>query len=157
MPAIILPKGTALLIQGKDKLATPEGTSLVWNRVTEHNRDPISVNSMRIETAQRMANGSLRKFFVADKKSFAISWNLVPSYRTETVDGYWGAEDLREFYKSVEGQGIFKIRFNFAKNGVSQESLGYEEYDVSFSECSFTLNRRGVQAFWDISMSMEEA
>ncbi len=103
-----------------------------------------------------MANGSLRKIFIADKKNFSLSWDLVPSYRTETVDGYWGAEDLRAFYASDEGKGTFDIRINFAKNGSSQASSGYEQYTVSITNCSFVLVKRGIQAHWNISLSMEE-
>jgi hypothetical protein len=103
-----------------------------------------------------MSNGTLRKFFIADKKSFSISWDLVPAYRTETADGYWGAEDLRTFYESTLGKGTFDIRINYAKNGASQVSSGYESHTVSFTDCTFNLVKRGIQAHWNISISMEE-
>lgn len=154
--AISLPRGSILLIEGKDKLATPEGTTLVWNKVTEHNRSEFTINPQRIEKTQRMANGNLRKVFIADKKRFSLSWSMLPSFRTLTVDNCWGAEDIRSFYGSTEGQGTFKIRVNFAKNGSSQETLGYEEYTVSITDCSFVAVKRGLQTFWDVSISMEE-
>jgi hypothetical protein len=81
---------------------------------------------------------------------------MLPSYRTLTVDGAWGAEDLRAFYESSEGQGTFNIRVNMAKNGSSQESSGYEEYTVNIVSASFSIVKRGLQPFWNVSLSLEE-
>jgi hypothetical protein len=154
--AITLPRGALLQIYGVDAVANGGNGSAKWNTVTDHNRGPFTVSHNRIQQTQRMSNGTLRKFFIADKKSFSISWDLVPSYRTETADGYWGAEDLRTFYESTIGKGTFDIRINYAKNGASQASSGYESHTVSFTDCTFNLVKRGIQAHWNISISMEE-
>ena len=153
---MIMPRGSILQIEAKDLLATPAGTSLVWNKVTEHNRSAFDMSPMRIERTQRMSNGSLRKFYIADKYRFNISWDMLPSYRTLTVDGAWGAEDLRSFYNSAEGQGTFKIRVNLAKTGSNQESSGYEEYTVNITGCNFAIAKRGLQPHWSVSLSLEE-
>lgn len=156
---LTLPKGSALEIYAPDPLLTPTAdTTSQWRKISEHNRSPITVTSNRIEKAERMSNGTLRKFFVADKKNFNVSWTVLPSYRTETVDGQWGAEDLREFYKSSLGQGVFKIRFRFSKDGSTTATYEPDSngYTVVFSDCTFTLNRRAVNAFWDVSISFEE-
>ena len=127
-----------------------------WIKLTEHNRSELGISIQRIEQAQRMANGSLRKYFVADKKQFDVSWAMLPGTRGYTVDGQWGALDLIEFYNSTEGQGTFNIRLNFAKSGTSQESSGYEEYTVSCTSFSATLLKRGEVPFYNVSMSMEQ-
>jgi hypothetical protein len=103
-----------------------------------------------------MSNGTLRKFFIADKKTFTLSWDMLPSYRTFTVDGAWGAEDLRTFYSSAQGQSSFNIRVNLAKDGTNQESANYEQYNVVFSNCSFTVLKRGTQPFWNVSITLVE-
>ena len=154
--AITLPRGALLQIYGVDASANGGDGTTKWNTVTDHNRGPFTVGHNRIQQTQRMSNGTLRKFFIADKKSFSISWDLVPSYRTETADGYWGAEDLRTFYASTLGKGVFDIRINYAKNGVGQASSGYESHTVSFTDCTFNLVKRGIQAHWNISIAMEE-
>jgi len=151
-----MPRGSILQIQAKDLLATPAGTTLVWNKVTEHNRSSFDIVPERIETVRRMANGTLRKYYVADKHKFSLSWDMLPSYRTLTVDGEWGAEDLRSFYLSPEGQKTFDIRVNIAKDGSSQESSGYESYTVSITNASFVIVKRGIQPHWNVSLSMEE-
>jgi hypothetical protein len=151
-----MPRGSILLIQAKDLLATPAGTTLTWNKVTEHNRSEFEISPERIQKTQRMSNGTLRKFFISDKQRMSLSWQMLPSYRTLTVDGAWGAEDLRAFYESNEGQGTFNVRVNMAKNGSSQESSGYEEYTVNIVSASFSIVKRGLQPFWNVSLSLEE-
>jgi hypothetical protein len=154
--ALTLPRGSIFSIEAKDLLATPAGTTNKWNKVTEHNRTDFSINVERIEKVTRTSNGTLRKNFIKDKRKFSTSWDMLPSYRTLTVDGAWGAEDLRSFYLGEQGQGSFKIRLNIAQNGVSQESSGYEEYTVVITDMSFAIAKRGLQPHWNVSLSMDE-
>lgn len=153
---LTLPRGSIFSIEAKDLLATPAGTTNKWNKVTEHNRTDFSINVERIEKVTRTSNGTLRKNFIKDKRKFSTSWDMLPSYRTLTVDGAWGAEDLRSFYLGEQGQGSFKIRLNIAQNGVSQESSGYEEYTVIITDMSFAIAKRGLQPHWNVSLSMDE-
>jgi hypothetical protein len=156
MPALYLPRGSVLWIEAKDLLATPAGTTKTWNKVTEHNRSPLEINVERIESITRTSNGTLRKNHIADKRSFSVSWEMLPSYRDLTVDGGWGAEDLRQFYLSDDGKKTFNIRINLAKTGSDQSSSGYESYTVSFSNCSFSVLKRGIQPHWSVSLTMDE-
>jgi hypothetical protein len=154
--AMYLPRGSVLLIEAKDLLATPAGTTKVWNKVTEHNRSPVEIGIERIEKVVRTSNGTLRKNHVADKRKFSMSWDMLPSYRDLTVDGGWGAEDLRSFYLSDDGQKTFNIRINLAKSGSDQSLSGYESYNVSISGCNFTVVKRGLQPHWNVSLSLDE-
>ena len=156
MPALSLPRGSVLWIEAKDLLATPAGTTKTWNKVSEHNRSPLEINVERIEAITRTSNGTLRKNHIADKRSFSVSWEMLPSYRDLTVDGGWGAEDLRQFYLSDDGKKTFNIRINLAKTGSDQSSSGYESYTVSFSNCSFSVLKRGLQPHWSVSLTMDE-
>jgi hypothetical protein len=156
MPALSLPRGSVLWIEAKDLLATPAGTTKTWNKVSEHNRSPLEINVERIEAITRTSNGTLRKNHIADKRSFSVSWEMLPSYRDLTVDGGWGAEDLRQFYLSDDGKKTFNIRIYLAKTGSDQSSSGYESYTVSFSNCSFSVLKRGLQPHWSVSLTMDE-
>lgn len=147
---IYLPVGSLLYIN------TGTILSPVWQKITEHNRSPLSIDSSRIEKTQRMSNGTLRKLFIADKTTLSTSWSTVPSNSNLTVDGGWGAEDLRSFYHNA-GTGTFqvKVSYNLTRNNI---------YLVSFTQFSMTLAKRNVkgktsdeaQEFWDISLGMEE-
>lgn len=156
MPATYMPRGSIIWIEAKDLLATPAGTTKIWNKVSEHNRSALELPTERIEKVVRTSNGTLRKNHIADKKKFQLSWDMLPSYRTLTVDGGWGAEDLRSFYSSEEGKQSFNIRINLAKNGLDQSSSGYESYNVVISDCNFTVVKRGLQPHWNVSVSMSE-
>jgi hypothetical protein len=156
MTIVTMPRGSILQIQGYDSSANGGDGSLKYNKVSEHNRSQFDISTDRIEKQQRMSNGTLRKFFIADKKTFTLSWDMLPSYRTFTVDGAWGAEDLRTFYSSAQGQSSFNIRVNLAKDGTNQESANYEQYNVVFSNCSFTVLKRGTQPFWNVSITLVE-
>jgi hypothetical protein len=153
---MILPRGSILSIEATDVGATPPGTTKTFNKVTEHNRSDLGVSIERIEQVTRTSNGTLRKNYITDKRRFSASWTMLPSYRTLTVDGAWGAEDLRSFYLSDEGKTSFRIRINLAKAGTDQTSSGYEEYTVVFGGCNFSVVKRGLQPHWNVSIELEE-
>jgi len=156
MPTTYMPRGSIIWIEATDLLATPAGTTKTWNKVSEHNRSALELSPERIERVVRTSNGTLRKNFVADKRKFQLSWDMLPSYRTLTVDGGWGAEDLRTFYLSEEGKQSFNIRINLAKTGTDQSSSGYESYTVVISSCNFSVVKRGFQPHWNVSLSLDE-
>lgn len=154
--SMFLPRGSILYVEAKDLLATPAGTTKAWNKVTEHNRSALEVSTERIERVVRTSNGTLRKNHIADKRQFQISWDMLPSYRTLTIDGGWGAEDLRSFYFGDEGKQSFNIRINLAKTGSDQSVTGFESYTVIISSCNFTVVKRGLQPHWNVSLSLDE-
>lgn len=141
-----LPRGVLLQIESQ-KYPTS-----VFSNVTEHNRRPIEVATNRIEQTVRMANGTLRKFFIDDKKTFSISWDMLPATTTYTTDGNWGAKNLIDFYESSLGQDVFRIKLNYAQQG----SESFDTYTVNCTSFNATLVKRGVVAYWNISMTMEE-
>ena len=108
MPAIYLPVGSLIYLNSTIKLS-------------EHNRQPISIQTNRIEKQQRMSNGTLRKFFIADKKSISVSWNMLPSFSTFTADGGYGAMDIKSFYEgsaskasgALSGKNLFDVTIRY--------------------------------------------
>lgn len=150
-------------VANRNGLAAGDKTnSTKFRRVTEHNRAPLSLNTERIESGQRMSNGTLRKYFVADKLNVNVSWEMIPSFRNETVDGGWGAEDLKNFYESAAGRGAFSIKLNptvFSTDLVEQSDGALADdytYTVMFGSCDFTVVKRGLQPFWSVNISLEQ-
>lgn len=147
---IYLPVGSALFVD------TSTNSTPSWQKLTEHNRQPISLDVTRLEKSQRTSNGTMRKIHIADKISIGTNWSTVPSYTTMTIDGGWGAEDLKAFYLD-KGKGSFKVKIAYSDTR-SEEKL------MVFSSFNMSLNKRNVkekvsdtpQAFWDISISLEE-
>lgn len=146
MTTVSMPRGSILWIKSA-------GT---YYKTSEHNRSEFTIEPQRIEKVQRMSNGSLRKYFVADKKRFSLSWTMLPHTTALTVDGGWGASDLKSFYEGSDGQGTFNIKINMATNGADQSQAGYQEYTVSITSASFVILKRGIEPHWNVSLSLEE-
>ena len=157
--AITLPVGSVLFVD-VSTTSTPS-----WQKISEHNREPVSLTNNRIEQAQRMSDGTLRKFFVADKKIIGVSWQMLPSRSSMTVDSGWGAVDLQEYYYSAKGQGSFKIKLVYGEQVVSgTKTERSETMEVIFTNCAFDVVKRNVkekttdaaQEFWNVNVSMEQ-
>ena len=89
---------------------------------------------------------------------------MLPSYYTYTVDGGYGAVDIKNFYEgtaskasgALSGQSNFDVTISY---GGSSQTL-----NMIFSSCSFEIVKRNVkestgdtpQEFWNVSLSMEE-
>jgi len=133
-----------------------------WHQMSEHNRQPVAIGFNRIEKTQRMSNGSLRKYFIADKKVFGFSWSQLPSYSSMTVDGGYGALDLKSFYESINGKGTFKIKIKY--HGDSHIE-GSGEMEVFFTSAAFEMQKRNLkntgletvsQQLWNVTIGLEE-
>lgn len=59
----------------------PEGVTVTdeFLILSDHNRSNIDIGTERIENRQRMANGTMRSFHIADKLSINLSWSMIPS------------------------------------------------------------------------------
>ena len=89
---------------------------------------------------------------------------MLPSFSTFTVDGGYGAMDLKAFYDgsavkasgALSGKSAFDVALSY---GGTTQSL-----TMVFSSCSFELVKRNVkqvsgdtaQEFWNVSLSMDE-
>lgn len=95
--------------------------------LSDHNRGPIDVGYNRIQTKQRMVNGRMRSYHIADKTTLRISWDNLPSRsyssspdfitttglpteptspntRTQyTADGGAGGADIKRWYDEHVG------------------------------------------------------
>lgn len=149
--------------------ALPIGSLVYLNstiKLSEHNRQPVSMTPNRIEKSTRMTNGTLRKFYIDDKMTINMSWSMLPSYSTFTIDGGYGALDLKSFYEgtatkasgALSGQNTFDVTVRYASGSTT------ETYTMIFTSCSFEVIKRNAkiatsdtpQELWNVSLSMEE-
>src|SRR5665647_2975213 len=89
----------------------PKGSIMLWNNVsiTEHNRQPLAVTVERIENMKRMADGTMRKYVIADKRKWVTSWESLPDVTSATVDGKEGGLYIENFYNTTPGAFTLKI------------------------------------------------
>jgi hypothetical protein len=129
MAALSFPVGSLIFFQNSGS----------WQALSEHNRSSATLDVQRIEKTQRMSNGTLRKIFVADKNTLSVSWTDLPSYSSMTVDGFWGAMNIKEFYQSA-GQGVVSVKVS-PNNTLTRT----KDMVMSFTSASFTVKKRNVR------------
>lgn len=91
--------------------------------LSDHNRKEISVSKQRIETRQRMINGTMRSYHIADKIVISVGWDRLPSRSFSrnvifnssgdavlqstdtqyTVDGGAGGVEILDWYENHPG------------------------------------------------------
>jgi hypothetical protein len=103
-----------------------------WYALSDHNRQPIQYAPQRIEQVQRMANGTMRKFVVANKAIYDTTWQALPSASQTitsqsgislqsyqpTVDGKMGAAFMKAFYDKYVTQPIL-LKLTYAVDNIT--------------------------------------
>lgn len=117
------------------------------NSITDHNRAELEISNERIERKDRMANGTMRKFVVADKRTFSTSWEMLPKISAQTADGFWGGQAIEDFFYATPGAFSLDI---WDGDGA------HKTYTVMFSDFSKSITKRGSVDLWTINVTMEE-
>ena len=148
--------------------------------ITDDNRQPLDFSEERIEKRERMINGRMRSYHIADKITLSTSWNLIPSrshpnipsfdtatglspYISYTTDGGAGGEDMLEWYDSHKGS--FWVFLAYDRKGIFSETP--EPYDhlgqynqlieMFISDFSYSVEKRGTKFdYWNVSITLEE-
>lgn len=137
-------------------MTLPKGTIMTWTHLnsglvckpSDHSRSELSVSVDRIGSTERMANGRLRKYHVADKRTWSTSWDMLPAPSNMTADGQAGGKEIEYFFKSAKGE--------FSMNIVNVDTSLNETVRVVFSDFSKSIVKRGAYDMWNISVSLEE-
>lgn len=155
--------------------------------LSDHNRQPISFSPTRIENRERMINGRMRSYHIADKYSISTSWNLLPSrsFYTNpdfnsttgkstytgannleyTADGGAGGVALLDWYENHKGSFWVYLAYdkynNFGNDDAAYGHLAqYNQImEVFFADFNYSVEKRGGgnMDLWNISVTLEEA
>jgi hypothetical protein len=88
----------------------------------DHNRSAIDVQMERLEQRQRMVNGRMRSFHIADKKKISFSWDMLPSRSFVSPPNF---EARVGSITAVSGNGTavtYTVNTNFASSLVANTS-----------------------------------
>lgn len=123
-----------------------------FKKITDHNRSPLSVSVERIETKQRMADSTMRRYVVAKKRTWSADWSNIPSTNSKagglsTVDGGWAGEDIEKFHNTTDG--AFQMQLRRGDGTV-------ETVTVMIIDFSKEIVKRGTVDLWDLSITLEE-
>ena len=151
--------------------------------LSDHNRGDIDFAPERIETRQRMINGRMRSYHIADKLSISTSWQMLPSRAyheyadfdaegsTEyfkvnsqefTADGGAGGMEILDWYDRYTGSFWLYLSYDKYKNFSNDQFNNLNKYsqviEVFFSNFSYNVVKRGGTNFdfWNISVGLEE-
>ena len=126
-------------------LSTATGVQLsldnqTWYNLTDHNRDPISINYELIESTARMANGTLRKYVVAKKFKITASWKSIPTIDTELVDYIKSVQKTATGVSTQNTITVADTKRIFKGMLVSGYGIGAEAVVTSISSNTITLS-----------------
>lgn len=142
--------------------------------LSDHNRSSLDVSKTRIEKRERMINGRMRSYHIADKDTLTVSWEMLPSRSYEsysetarglmfTADSGAGGADLLDWYNNHEGAFYVLLAYDLVlSDGGTLVKTASQNYDrmlpVMFSDFSYSVVKRGqtTHDFWNISLSLEE-
>lgn len=141
--------------------------------LSDDNRSPIDFKPTRIEKRERMINGRMRSYHIADKLTISTSWDMLPSrsfalnpafnattgkpgesVTTQhdmqyTTDGGAGGVDLLDWYENHKGSFwvylAYDKRNNFGSDDASYGHLGqYNQLvEMFISDFSYSVQKRG--------------
>jgi hypothetical protein len=155
--------------------------------LSDDNRSPLQFNSVRIEKKERMINGRMRSYHVADKLDLSTSWNRLPSRsfasspdfdevgnpndpalvgEQYTTDGGAGGLEILDWYNSYKGSFYVYLAYDKYTNFSDEDPQKYsrlgqynEIIEMYISSFNYSVEKRGGSNhdLWNISLSLEEA
>lgn len=118
------------------------------NQITDHNRRPVSVSYSKFQNEKRMVDAMLRRFVVAEKRTWKVSWEDLPTDSEYVFEGFWAGEDIRSFYEETPGEFYLTLTYG---PGETEEVL------VMFDSFNYSVSKRTVDFdFWDVDLSIVE-
>jgi len=148
--------------------------------ITDDNRGPLNFSEERIERRERMINGRMRSYHIADKISLSTNWNFIPSRshddtpefnitnglspnKSYTTDGGAGGADMLEWYNSHKGSfWVFltydnKDAFKLTADPYDHLAQYNQLVEMFISDFSYSVEKRGTKFdYWNVSISLEE-
>lgn len=139
--------------------------------LSDHNRSTISISKQRIETRNRMVNGTMRSYHTADKLNISTSWSLLPSraygsspeyidgeleqssiFNSDgkylgknpeeyTADGGAGGADLLSWYEAHYGP--FWVFLSYDKGGSGNLNRYTQVVQMYFASFDYDIEKRG--------------
>lgn len=139
-------------------------------KITDHGRAPLSESIERIERKTRLADGTLRRYTVAKKRSWTTSWTNLPSTNTsttgmKTVDLGWSGKQMEDYYRTQDTSFIMLLRNGSAITKPAPTLTGltlpHQTDDfyvarVMFADFTKEVVKRGPSDLWEVTVTLEE-
>jgi len=129
-----------------------------WVVITDHNRSPLSVSWERIETKDRMVDGTLRRYVVGKKRTWTCSWENLPSSTSGGLlsngqSGDW----MEQFHFDTDASFLMRLRKGADTNTATTSLPTSQEVRVMITDFSKEVVKRGLNTdLWSLSITLEE-
>lgn len=139
--------------------ATPE--TATWVKVTDHNRAALDVGVERIETKQRMADGTMRRYVVAKKRTWGLSWEMLP-HRNDivgfpgTVDDGMAGSQMESFHDLNDGEFYMRLKSGDGTVTTGPVLVMITEFSKNVVKRSPVGDGTASLEFWNLDISLEE-
>ena len=125
-----------------------------WHLISDHGRSPLTDSPERFEFKSNMFDGTLRKYVVAKKHRWSVSWENIPdkqvSLLTNGKPGGW----MENFYLTHDDMFYMRIREG---DDIDTDGSSAVVYKVMLSDFSKDIVRRTPTFdLWNIDLSIEE-
>lgn len=159
---------------GSDLTGVPANEQNTFLILSDHNRDELSFSQERIQKRERMINGNMRAYNIADKISLSTSWQMLPSkaYANNpsfdssgltdfrgttdefTVDGGAGGLELLDWYDNHKGPFWVYLAYDRYDNNTKYNQI----IQMYFRDFSYSVIKRGSSThdLWNINITLEE-
>lgn len=136
--------------------------------LTDDGRSEMQIAIERIEYKKRMINGRMRSYHVADKKTFSVSWQDLPSQNKEISEVRFSKDSGKKGWASgqqmvswhADHPDSFYLNLVYDAPEIEKDiPLRYrmETYNVFFDDFSYVVTKRGpTHDLWDVSMTLVE-
>ena len=142
--------------------------------LSDHNRNELSFSQERIQKRERMINGNMRAYNIADKINLSTSWQMLPSKSyidnpsfdsngltnlrgglgEFTVDGGAGGLELLGWYENHKGPFWVYLAYDKYNNKTKYNQI----VQMYFRDFSYSVVKRGLtnHDLWNINITLEE-
>jgi len=159
---------------GSDLTGVPTDEQNTFLILSDHNRAELAFSQERIQKRERMINGNMRAYNIADKISLSTSWQMLPSkayadnpaFDTSGLTSFRGTTD--EFTVDGGAGGLELLEWYENHKGPFWVYLAYDKYDdntkynqiiqMYFTDFSYSVVKRGstTHDLWNINLTLEE-
>lgn len=142
----------------------------------DHGRAPLNLGVNRIESRNRMINGTSRAFWTADKRTLSTSWENLPSRLAEfgmtwvngmqvpegpmfLADNAAPAQLIKMWHEAHPEPFYVYLSYDDAKTdkgGARLLQRYVDEKRMYFTSFNYTIGKRGIYDFVNIDVALEE-
>lgn len=132
----------------------PKGSLITVNTTTlsDHNRSAAQLSREIVKFDQRTVTGSMRRYYVAQKRRLTVSWEMLPALDGQTVDGKAGRNSLKTLYETNMGSTV-SVSYYEVDASNSQVQASFTGFIDSYEE---TLVKRFDSQLWNVSITFVE-